>query len=113
MSYTDEQLKLLKDCRVETYRSSGAGGQHVNTTDSAVRLTYFPKHIVVTSQKHRSQYANKLECLEKLEEKIRLSKIVQKKRIPTKKTYGSKQRNLKKKKERSETKKLRNKKIDY
>lgn len=113
MSYTEKQLNLLKQCRIETYRSSGAGGQHVNTTDSAVRLTYLPKDITVTSQKHRSQYANKLECLEKLEEKLRLLNVKKKKRIPTKKTRGAKERQLQKKKERSQTKKLRNKRIDY
>src|SRR6478736_312207 len=85
---------LLRECEVGTFRSSGPGGQHVNKTESGVRLRHLPTGVVVTSQQERSQHRNKEICLRKLREKIELLNYRPAKRVRTRISRSAKNRML-------------------
>jgi protein subunit release factor B len=105
----EEDEDLLRECAVDTFRSSGPGGQHVNKTESAVRLTHLPSGVVVTSREMRSQHQNKALCLRKLRQRVEQLNHRPAKRVPTKVPRAAKTRALEEKARRSRIKQLRSK----
>ena len=105
----DSDEDLLRECEVETFRSSGPGGQHVNKTESAVRLRHLPSGVVVSAQQERSQHRNKALCLQKLRKKIEKLNYRPASRIPTRVPASVKNRTLEEKSRRAQIKRLRSK----
>ena len=105
----DSDEDLLKECNVDTFRAGGKGGQHLNKTESAVRMTHLPTGTVVSCQDERSQYQNKRKCLLQLREKLVAINYRPPKRIPTRKPRSAKEKILETKRKQSQKKQLRQK----
>ena len=105
---------LLAECEVQTFRSGGKGGQHVNKTETGVRLIHTPTGTVVSSTDERSQYRNKTIALMRLRQKLEEMNVVKPERIATKKPESVKQRESDEKRRQSRKKNLRKPpEIDY
>jgi len=105
----DSDEDLLKECNVDTFRAGGKGGQHLNKTESAVRMTHLPTGTVVSCQDERSQYQNKRKCLLQLREKLVALNYRPPKRIPTRQPRSAKEKILETKRKQSQKKQLRQK----
>jgi protein subunit release factor B len=100
---------LLAECRLETFRAGGPGGQHQNTTDSGVRLTHLPTGISVTARESRSQHRNRKAALARLHAALEERARPEKRRVPTKIPRREKRKRLEGKRRRSQIKRSRKK----
>ena len=103
----DRDEELLAQCRVETFRSGGKGGQHQNTTDSGVRLVHLPTGVRVSARNERSQHRNRLIALARLRRKLEKRNERRPPRIPTAVPPRQKKKRLEQKRRRGHVKKLR------
>lgn len=100
----DSDEALLAQCRVETFRSGGKGGQHQNTTDSGVRLIHEPTGLRAGSRNDRSQHRNKALALDRLRKKLERLNARRAPRVPTRVPSREKRKRLESKKRRSRIK---------
>jgi len=105
--YSLDREILEREVMVETFRASGPGGQHVNKTQSALRLTHPPSGVVVTAQDSPSQWRNRETAFERLVAQLRRLNHVPKKRIPTRPSAAGRRRRIEAKKQRGAIKKAR------
>lgn len=103
----DSDEGLLGECRVDTFRAGGKGGQHQNVTDSGVRLTHIPTGIVVLSRSDRSQHRNRKLALDRLRQRLAERGKVRKKRVATRIPAGERKKRLSEKRSRSKQKQSR------
>lgn len=108
--YSVERDVLENEVRIDTYRASGPGGQHVNKTNSAIRLVHLPSGLVVIAQDSPSQFRNKEVAFERLIEKLKKLNHVPNKRLATQPSRAAKERRIEAKKTRAEVKTMRSKK---
>lgn len=109
--FSTDRETLEGEVRIDTYRASGPGGQHVNKTNSAIRITHEASGVVVIAQDSSSQFRNKETAFERLIEKLKKRNHVPKKRLATKPTRASKERRIEGKKTRAVVKSNRSKKV--
>ena len=105
--YTTDPDRLEDEIEITVYRASGPGGQHRNTTDSAVRIKHLPSGVIVVAADSRSQLRNRKIALERLIERLVQLNVVPKKRRPTKVPTGVKKQRLAEKKKVGDKKRLR------
>lgn len=105
--YTLDRAALRREVRVDTYRAAGPGGQHVNRTESAVRMVHSPSGVVVTAADTRSQLRNREIALDRLIGRLKELNRVPRKRVPTRVPKAAKARRLESKRRRGETKRRR------
>lgn len=111
--YAVDRETLEREVDIDAYRASGPGGQHVNKTNSAIRLTHLPSGVVVIAQDSPSQFRNKDIAFERLIERLVKLNHVPKKRHATKPTRASQERRIEEKKTRATVKSVRSKKISH
>ena len=103
----DSDEQLLEECRVETFRAGGPGGQHQNTTESGVRLVHLPSGLRVVAREQRSQHRNRARALERL--RAKLEKLLRRNppRVSTRVPHREKEKRLGDKRKRGQAKRLR------
>ena len=105
--YAVDRETLEREVVVDVFRASGPGGQHVNRTESALRLTHPPSGVVVTAQDSPSQHRNREIAFERLIERLQRLNYVPNKRVPTRPSRAAKKRRIETKKREGEKKRSR------
>ncbi len=107
--YAIDRSTLAREVIIDTFRASGPGGQHVNKTNSGLRITHPPSGVVVIAQDSPSQFRNRETAFQRLEIRLRALNHIPKKRVATKPTAGSRERRLTEKRHQANNKTRRRK----